>query len=123
MKEKDDSLEKTFLDWMQIIIRKQKKEWVSWADQLAKLGRENQKQMIKYGLILLRQAMLFQNNNGFEIYNEREKAYCSYLSQKLTIDKLQQFSQLMDDMYFHVERNANPKILFLHNSFEISELF
>ena len=123
LKEKDDSLEKTFLDWMQIIIRKQKKEWVSWADQLAKLGRENQKQMIKYGLILLRQAMLFQNNNGFEIYNEREKAYCSYLSQKLTIDKLQQFSQLMDDMYFHVERNANPKILFLHNSFEISELF
>ncbi len=123
LKEKDDSLEKTFLDWMQIIIRKQKKEWVTYADQLAKLGRENQKQMIKYGLILLRQATLFQNTNDFEIHNEREKAYCSYLSQKLTVDKLQQFSQLMDEMYFQVERNANPKILFLHNSFEIAELF
>jgi DNA polymerase-3 subunit delta' len=123
LKEKDDSLEKIFLDWMQIIIKKQKKDWVGWADQLAKLGRENQKQMIKYGLILLRQAMLFQNTNNFEIYNEREKAYCSYLAQKLSVDKLQQLSQLLDEMYFHIERNANPKILFTHNSFEIAELF
>ena len=123
LKEKNDSMEKLFLDWMQIIIKKQKKDWSSWADQLAKLGRENQKQMIKYGLILLRQAMLFQNTNNFEIYNEREKAYCSYLAQKLSVEKLQQFSQLLDETYFHIERNANSKILFTHNSFEIAELF
>ncbi len=124
MKEKDDALEKIFLDWMQIVIRKQKKDWASWADQLAKLGRENQKQMIKYGLVLLRQTLLHQQTNqSVELWNEREKAYCHYVAGKLSVEKLQQKMELMNDLHFHIERNANAKLLFLHNTFQMADLF
>jgi DNA polymerase-3 subunit delta' len=124
LKEKDDALEKIFLDWMQIVIRKQKKDWTNWADQLSKLGRENQKQMIKYGLVLLRQTLLYQQTQqSIELWNEREKAYCNYIAGKLSIEKLQKKMELMNDLHFHIERNANAKLLFLHNIFQMAELF
>ena len=124
LKEKDDNIEKIFLDWMQIIIRKQKKDWVKWAEDLSKLGRENQKQFCKYGLVLLRQILLSQQNNQpMDGWNEREKAYCGYLSQKLAFEQLSKMEKIFDDLFFHIERNANGKLLFLHNAFLLADLF
>jgi DNA polymerase III subunit delta' len=122
--EKDDTLEKIFLDWMQVLVRKQQKDWITWVEQLAKLGREQQKQFLKYGLILLRYSLYaLSKNQNLDLLNDREKAFCSYISQKLSVEKLQSLEKIFDKIIFHIERNANPKILFTHNSFEIAELF
>ena len=122
LSEKDDTIEKLFLDWMQLLIRKNKKDWASFNEQIVKLNRDNTKFFIKYGLHLLRQSVV-NNSTNMNALPEREKAFCNYIAGKLSMDAMQEVMQLLNDMYFHVERNANPKILLMHNSFKISNLF
>ena len=42
--------------------------------------------------------------------------FAKVLNEKTT----QQLSDIINDMYYHIERNANPKILFLSNSFKLA---
>ena len=122
--EKDDSIEKLFLDWMQLLIRKNKKDWAMFNEQIAKLNRDNTKYFIKYGLHLLRQSIINKEKNSDLVgLPEREKAFCNYIADKLSNDVANELMQIFNEMHFHVERNANAKILLMHNSFKISNLF
>ncbi|MFM2225538.1 MAG: hypothetical protein RJA07_1740 [Bacteroidota bacterium] len=124
LEEKDDETEKLFLDWMQIIIKKDKRNWSSFNEQIVKLKRDNQKYFVKYGLHLVRESFLNKENNYTSAaWNDREKAFCPYVAQRLSIDGFNQLADILNQLYFHIERNANTKILFMHNCFLISNLF
>jgi DNA polymerase-3 subunit delta' len=122
--EKDDSTEKLFLDWMQVLIKKNRKDWASIIEQIAKLNRDNVKYFLKYALFLLRKSLMhIHAADRLDGLPEREVAFCKYLSSRLSIEQSNELMELVNKMHFYVERNAHTKSLFMYHSFAISNLF
>jgi DNA polymerase-3 subunit delta' len=94
-----------------------------WVDEISKIGRENQKIFLKYALFFLRECCLIALQGTTEKLEGEELKFATGLSSKLDISQLQTLSKLLNRLYYHIERNGNPKILFVSNSFKIAAVF
>lgn len=83
------------------------------AEELAGLGRENQKNFLKYGLHIFRECLL-SNYTGNELTNLRdeEQAFLKKFAKFINNQNITEITQEFNHSYYHIERNANPKILF-----------
>ncbi len=115
----DDDWEVMLREWLNAIIRTGPVAQVKWIDETAKLGREKQKQFLKYFIHLLEQAIRIrviapanekQETNQQETRNEFDFA--------LRLNKLCDLGQQgaiiteLDKASYYIERNANAKMLF-----------
>lgn len=97
---------------------------LTWGDVLSKEGRETQKQFLNYCIEVFRQALLFN-------YNAKELVFVTPKVNNFKFDKfsefvhnnniLEIFEQLQNAVY-HIERNANSKILFTDLSINLIRL-
>jgi DNA polymerase-3 subunit delta' len=82
--------------------------------ELAKMGRENQKNFFKYGVNLMRECMLYMADTpGLIHLPPKELEFISKFSQVLNLAKAEAIANELERAQYHIERNANPKILFL----------
>lgn len=113
------------LDWLRRCWRGNAVEMVHWTEKFATAGRENQKQFLQYGLHFLRELTLFmvmQNSQREARLRLRptELATAQNMVKVLSISKIDRLATLFNETIYHVERNANPKILFLDASIQIN---
>lgn len=116
-----------FLDWLRRCYTGNGVEMVAWADKLAALGRENQKQFLQHALHFLREYTLLKTvpvaakNENLRLMPQELDA-----AQKLTrfigLDQIRRLAQLFSDCAFYIERNANQKILFLDASIQMNKI-
>ena len=115
----DDDWEAMLREWLNAVIRTGPLAQVKWIDETAKIGREKQKQFLKYFIHLLEDAIRFRvmdpsanpqgpageqptTNNDFAI---RLNKLCNLSQQEAIINEL-------DKASYYIERNANAKMLF-----------
>lgn len=112
-----------FLEWMRTCFKGNGVELVYWVDKFASIGREKQKLFLKYGLHFLRELMILATT-GNENLRLRGEELNTALKMKTIIHfgKIQPISKLFDECSYHVERNANPKILFLDASIKMNKI-
>lgn len=112
------------LDWLRKCWRGNAVELVKWTEQFAQLGRENQKQFLQYGLHFLRE-MLFLLSTGSHAARLRpeELTTAQNMVKVLDFDKISKLATLLNDNVYYIERNANPKILFLDTSITMHRIF
>ena len=96
---------------------------LEWIEEFSKTGRENQKIFLKYALFFLRECVLITHIGKSSKLEGEELKFAEGLSAKLTIDKLQSISQILNQLHYYIERNGNPKILLLSSSFKIASVF
>lgn len=110
----DDDWEVMLREWLNAIIRTGPVAQVKWIDETAKLGREKQKQFLKYFIHLLEQAIRIRviapTNEKQETSIESDFAIrlnklCGLGQQEAIINEL-------DKATYYIERNANAKMLF-----------
>ena len=109
----DDDWEVMLREWLNAIIRTGPVAQVKWIDETAKLGREKQKQFLKYFIHLLEEAvrlrvMSITNNEQRVTSNDfafRLNKLCDLGQQEAIINEL-------DKASYYIERNANAKMLF-----------
>ena len=112
------------LDWLRKCWRGNPVELVKWTDNFAQLGRENQKQFLQYGLHFLREMMylLATQSNAIRLRPE-EFTTAQNMAKVLDFEKITQLAALLNDNVYYIERNANPRILFLDTSIAMHRIF
>jgi DNA polymerase III, gamma/tau subunits len=112
------------LDWLRKCWKGQAVEMVRWTEEFAKLGRENQKQFLHYGLHFMRElmALIAAPQSGGARLRPEELATAENMSKVLDFDKIGKITALLNDNIYYIERNANPKILFLDTSIQMHQI-
>lgn len=122
--EVEGSEQSNFQDWMRLCFKNNYVQLVKWVDEISNTNKINQKGMFQYGLSIVRDSLLVQNGAS-EILNlsSKEKDFVSKFSRTLDLDKMKKLYELMNSAYYHLERNGNPKIIFLDTSLQIASAF
>lgn len=112
-----------FRKWMQLCYKNDIGGVMEWVEEIAALGRENQKNFLYYGLQLYRQCVMLHYSKG-ELVNligeERE-----FMQKFAPFIMGQNIAQLHDEFtkaYYHIERNGNGKLIFLNLSIKLMRL-
>ncbi len=122
--EVEDDTPRLFQEWMRMCFLGKYGLLVTRAEDYGKSNKLSQKGLFQYGLSILRDSLLIQNDASQLLgINVDEGSFTSKFSKTLDLDKLQQLYQLMNSAFYHLERNGNPKIIFLDTSLQISTTF
>jgi DNA polymerase III subunit delta' len=110
-----------FQDWMRHCYSYKFGDVADMSEDFQKLGRENQKNFLLYALNLFRKVMLFGVDASLITYlppNELE--FVQKFSKFITQANAGQLADELNQAHYHIERNANPKMVFLDSSIQIA---
>jgi DNA polymerase III subunit delta' len=100
-------------DWLNAILKTGPVAQTKWVEETSRLGREKQKQFLRYFNHLLEQAIrLDAMGPGNIILPENEKDFALRLNKIAGIHQQQAIIEELDRAAYQIERNANAKILF-----------
>lgn len=117
--EKNDPHE-TFRDWMRLCFRASYAELIEWAEKFGKMSREGQKSLLQYGMSMVRESLVFPYQ---EVRLEgEERTFVEGFTKVINARKAEMLYHYLNDAYYHVERNASPKIVFLDTSLQIAAM-
>ncbi|MBL7781524.1 MAG: hypothetical protein JNM22_09940 [Saprospiraceae bacterium] len=112
------------LDWLRKCWRGHPVELVKWTENFAQLGRENQKQFLQYGLHFLREMLFLLTTRDTNLrLRPEELSTAQNMAKVLDFEKITQLVSLLNDNIYYIERNANPKTLFLDTSIAMHSIF
>jgi DNA polymerase-3 subunit delta' len=128
-----DSEDTQFEEWFVFWIRSAFKakgnkaaihDLISWSEEIAKTGRETQKQFLSFCLDIFRQAMLLN-------YSANELVFMEPKSDDFKLEKFAPFvhennvleiSDEIQNAIYHIERNGNSKIILTDLSIKLTRL-
>ena len=110
----------TFQQWMRLCFRSAYPELIDFSSNIKTLGRERQKELLDYGLRIIRNSLLF-NNNLAEIVMlpDDEKTFNSKFAPFVNPANLAQIAELFEEAIRQIERNGNAQIIFTDVSFKM----
>lgn len=109
-----------FIDLMRICYKKTPLPMLDWAEQISQLGKEKQKTFLKYSLHLFRQSILKNyTENQLTKTSEEENEFLEKFSKFITGNNIMELMDLFNKAYYHIDRNANSKILFTNLCFKV----
>ena len=112
-----------FQAWMRACLKLDVIKIMSWVDEAAPIGREKQKNFIKYSLHLIRESLMLSYGNLQLVKLEGEELdFVKKFSPFIHGANCELMMEELNKAFYHIERNANPKMLFLDLSFRINEL-
>jgi DNA polymerase-3 subunit delta' len=112
-----------FVKWLRMCFSNKGLEVMAFVDQLAKLGRENQKNFLRYGISFIRECCLIHAGAGTLVHlPAQELETAQKMTTVMTLAMSHAISDELEKAHYHVERNANPKILFLDVSLQIIKI-
>ncbi|SEM07256.1 DNA polymerase-3 subunit delta' [bacterium A37T11] len=89
-------------------------------DILVKMGRENQKSFILYAISMMRQVLLCKAGaEALMRLSGAEKGFAEKFAGLYTEKQLDNAVEVFEKAHYHIERNANGKILFLDVSLQL----
>jgi DNA polymerase-3 subunit delta' len=93
---------------------------MDWAEKMGQVNRERQKIFIEYALHMFRQSMLrnYTQDQLTRVSGEEDE-FLNKFARFITGKNIMDFMQSFDDAYYHLERNANARILFTHLCFNV----
>ena len=112
-----------FRDWLRACYRREADAAVEFGEAFQKMGRERQKSLMRYGLYLIRQcALQWQNVPELVRVLGQEQEFVQNFSKLLNHANAEGIRRELETAHYHVERNANPKILFSDLSYRMMGL-
>lgn len=128
-----DSEDIQFEEWFVLWIRSAFKakgnkaaihDLISWSEDIAKTGRETQKQFLNFCLNFFRQALLLNYNANELVYFEPKTStfklenFAPFVHNNNILD----ISNELQEAIYHIERNGNSKIILTDLSIKLTRL-
>jgi len=119
----EDDAHVMFRDWMRQCWGKDFTSLNGTNDSFSKLSKTAQKLFLQYALNMMRQALVSEYMvDEKEKLNEAEKDFAIKFGKALSTQKLEKISEELSKAHYHLERNANVKILFLDLSLSVGRI-
>jgi len=99
-------------DWLNSIIKTGPISQTKWVEEISRLGREKQKQFLRYFNHLLEQSIRSKVMGSNVWLPDNEKDFTDRLNRLADISQQQAIIEELDRATYYIERNANTKILF-----------
>ena len=94
-----------------------------WVDQLAGIGREKQKSLLNYCLIILRENFIYNlKNRNLTFMNEQETDFSKRFSPFINERNIIELTEVFETAFNHIGMNGNPRIIFTDVAFKITKL-
>ncbi|MFD1258930.1 ATP-binding protein [Mucilaginibacter terrae] len=117
------SYHEVFLDWLRKCYSNKGLEMMKFVEALAKYGREGQKNFIRYGISYIREICLILSGAESLVHlPAAEKETAKKMAGVMSLDMAEAIDEVLEKAHYAVERNANPKILFLDVSLQIIKI-
>ncbi|MFK7001491.1 DNA polymerase III subunit [Flavobacterium oreochromis] len=125
----DAPFEQWFVNWVRAAFRAKGnasaiQDLINWSEEIAKLGRENQKKFLTYCIELFRQALLLNYEAGDLVYYESGiqgfdlKKFAPFITGR----NINEIYKELNDAIYHIERNGNSKIILTDLSIKLTRL-
>lgn len=111
----EENLQVFLREWLNAVVKVNNTAQVKWIDDMAKAGREKQKQFLKYFIHLLQQAIKVNiYSDGFSEYNlpDQDKDFVHRLNKICSVEAQEAIIAELDKACYYIERNAHAKMLF-----------
>ena len=124
----DQQFERWFVFWIRSAFKAKNKsaihDLISWSEEVARTGRETQKQFLNFCLDMFRQALMLNYQVPQLVYAESQmegfslEKFAPFVHENNILD----ISQELQDAIYHIERNANSKIVLTDLSIKLTRL-
>ncbi len=105
-------------EWLNVTLKNDTSAQLKWIDEISQMGREKQKQFIRYFIHLLGQALRLRflyspgtDDNDLQI-PPNEIDFALRLNKMCSIEAEEAIINELDNAIFYIERNAHAKMLF-----------
>jgi len=100
-------------EWLNATLKGNRLAQVKWIDEMAKQGREKQKQFLRYFNHVIGQAVRLRamGDASFPI-PDSERDFAMRLNRMADLEQLQALIEEADQASYHIERNGHPRMLF-----------
>ena len=115
-----DELKHKFVDWMRLLFKLNMEPLGKWVDAIAPIGREKQKVFLKYAMDVV--GRCFSQTAGAMTADLKtgDERFDTMFPNMVTAHNVSNIYEALNEAYYSIERNANPKVLFMHLSFQLS---
>ncbi|MFB9052004.1 ATP-binding protein [Formosa undariae] len=127
-----DSEDTQFEDWFVLWVRSAFKakgnkaaihDLINWSENIAKTGRETQKQFLHFCMDFFRQAMLLNYGANALVYLEPKTAFkLEKFAPFIHSGNIMDIYEALQDAIYHIERNGNSKIVLTDLSIKLTRL-
>jgi DNA polymerase-3 subunit delta' len=108
----EDDWQGLLREWLNAMLKTGPIAQTKWVEEISKLGREKQKQFLRYFNHLLEQAIRSRIIGNETNIPEKERDFADRLNKIAGIEQQQAIIEELDRATYYIERNANAKILF-----------
>ncbi len=99
-------------EWLNAILKTGPVAQTKWVEEISRLGREKQKQFLRYFNHLLEQAIHFRIRGEKLNIGDKERDFAERLNKIAGIEQQQAIIEELDRASYYIERNAHGKMLF-----------
>jgi len=108
----DEDWQSLLRDWLNAIMKTGPIAQTRWVEEISKLGREKQKQFLRYFNHLLEVAIRLQVSGQPVTSQGSEMDFAQRINKIMGIEQQQAIIEELDRAGYYIERNANGKMLF-----------
>jgi DNA polymerase III subunit delta' len=102
-----------FMQLMRVCYKKDVIPMLDWSERMGGNSKERQKQFLLYALHMFRQSLLknYTEDQLTRVSNE-ENDFLSKFAPFINGNNIQDLMRSFNDAHYHLDRNANPRLLF-----------
>lgn len=109
----DEDWNSLLREWLNAMLKNGPAAQVKFIEEISKLGREKQKQFLRYFNHLLEQSIRIRVLGEENIkQGETEKDFAKRLNKIVSVSQQEAIIEELDKASYYIERNANAKMLF-----------
>lgn len=119
-----ENLTEHFKHWMRSCFKRDVAGLIEFSDASSRMNREAQKSLLIFGLRIFRESLALNYSGEKALYTGADllrwiRNFAPFVNHKTCL----YFQKEFDEALHHLERNANPRILFLDLSIKCMQLF